>query len=593
MQRLKRSEIPTEETWNLTDLFGSHAVWENELTAIRQDIPSATQYQGHLDEGPTVLAVCLTAQEELQKRILRVAAYATFQLSTDSTEPSYQADTNRVSSLGTEVATALSFIQSEVIALPKDTVTKWIENDSTLTSFRFTLQDWLDAKPYTLAPNMEAALTSLSETLNAPQRIYSLSKGGDLTFHPAVDSEGQTHPVYEGGPQLSPDPVLRRNAYASFTAGLGAYRNTYAATFATEVNKNVALAKLRGYTSATHMLLHPHKVPVDVYHSVHDIIRTELAPHMRRYQKLRQELLGLENMYYCDLTVPIPGGPAVTYEQGKSWVTDALSVLGGEYHGIIRRAFAERWIDRSDNAGKRSGAYCNTVYGVHSYVFMTWANHIRPVFTLAHELGHAGHLSMAAKYQRQSNSRPPMSFIEAPSTMNELLLAQHLLRQYQDKEIRRSVIAGLMGTYHHNFVNHLLEGELQRRIYALAEIGTPITENVLTRTKGGILDEFWGEAVEIDEGARLAWMRQPHYYMGLYPYTYALGLSISTTVAQAIADEGQPAIERWTDVLKAGGTQTPTELAKLAGADITNSDVIRRAVAYVGTLVDEFEKTLV
>ncbi|MCL6452607.1 MAG: hypothetical protein K6T78_03145 [Alicyclobacillus sp.] len=176
--------------------------------------------------------------------------------------------------------------------------------------------------------------------------------------------------------------------------------------------------------------------------------------------------------------------------------------------------------------------------------------------------------------------------------MSTISSAQHLLRQYEDKDVRGSVIAGLMGTYHHNFVNHLLEGELQRRLYHLAEAGSPITEQVLTRTKGEILSEFWGDVLTVDDGARLAWMRQPHYYMGLYPYTYALGLSISTAAAQAIAEEGQPAIDRWVEVLKSGGTKTPAELAKLAGADITQPDVIRRAVAYVGTLVDEFEKTL-
>ncbi|MFZ5817857.1 MAG: oligoendopeptidase F [Bacillota bacterium] len=594
MQRLKRAEVPVEQTWNLDDLFGSREAWEAELDAIGRDIQTVTRYKGRLGEGPAVLAACLEAQEELHKRLHRVSAYANFRLSTDSTEPLHQADSSRVGALFARVMAAATFIKAEVLALPDGTVEGWIEADPNLASHRYQLRNWLEMKPHTLTPETEAALAALSEVLDAPHRIYALSKAADMSFEPALDAEGKAHPVYEGGPQLSPDPMLRRNAYASFTRGLAAYRNTYAATFATEVRKNVTLAKLRGYESATHMLLHPHKVSLEVYENVLDIIGKELAPHMRRYQRLRQRLMGLEKLLYCDLAAPLNPAdePEVSFAQGREWVLGALEVLGEEYHEIMRRAFAERWIDWSDNAGKRSGAFCNTVYGIHSYVFMTWSGRMRAAFTLAHELGHAGHLSLAGKYQRLSNVRPPLSFIEAPSTMNELLLAQHLLERSHDAKVRRSVIMGLMGTYNHNFINHLLEGELQRRIYRLAEGGRPVTEQLLSGVKGEILAEFWGDVMEIDEGARLLWMRQPHYYMGLYPYTYALGLTISTAAAQAIREEGQPAVDRWLAVLKAGGTMTTVELAQLAGVDITRPEPIRKAVAYVGSLVDELERSL-
>jgi oligoendopeptidase F len=146
-----------------------------------------------------------------------------------------------------------------------------------------------------------------------------------------------------------------------------------------------------------------------------------------------------------------------------------------------------------------------------------------------------------------------------------------------------------LGTYYHNFVTHLLEGELQRRIYRLAEEGVPITAQLLNEQKGEVLSNFWGDAVEIDDGARLTWMRQPHYYMGLYPYTYSAGLTISTAVAQKIREEGQPAVDRWLEALRAGDTLRPLELAKLAGVDMSTPEPIRTAVAYVGKLVDELE----
>lgn len=591
MTRLIRSEVPVQETWNLDDLFTSRDAWEAEVEAIRRDIETVTHYQGQLGESPRLLKACLDAKENLEKRLNRVTAYANFRLSTESTDAAHQADSTRANALFANVSAGVNFIKSEVLALPEGTVEQWLEQNEELSSYRHALQTMLDAKPYTLSPETEAVIAGLSEVLDSPFRVYSLSKGADMKFEPVTDDDGRTHAVYDGGAMASADPALRRKAYLSYTEGLSHYRNTYAATFAAEVKKNVALAKLRGHESAEHMLLHPHKVSLDTYRNVLNIIGTELAPHMRRYQKLRQRLMGLDNLLYCDLAAPLQDEAEVTWEQAQEWTLGALEVLGDEYHTLMRRAFNERWIDRSDNEGKRSGAYCNTVYGVHSYVFMTWENRMRPVFTLAHELGHAGHLSLAGKNQRLSHTRPGLSFIEAPSTMNELLLAEYLLQRSTDEKVRRSVIIGLMGTYNHNFVNHLLEAELQHRIYALAEAGKPITERVLTTTKGEILSEFWGDTVEIDEGAKLLWMRQPHYYLGLYPYTYALGLTISTAAVQGIREEGQPAVDRWLQVLKAGGTMTTTELAQLAGVDITSPDAIRKAVAYVGSLVDELEKS--
>src|SRR5699024_7949758 len=102
---------------------------------------------------------------------------------------------------------------------------------------------------------------------------------------------------------------------------------------------------------------------------------------------------------------------------------------------------------------------------------------------------------------------------------------------------------------------------------------------VLSEQKKETLEHFWGDTVKIDEGASLTWMRQPHYYMGLYPYTYSAGLTVSTAVAQKIKSEGKPAIDGWLNVLKAGGTMKPHELIKQVGIDMSKPDAIQDAVA--------------
>ena len=592
-ERLTRAEVPVEQTWNLADIFPTVEAWEAELAAVAGDIPTVTRYRGRLGDGAGVLLACLEALEKLQERFSRVASYASLSQSADGTSPANQAMAARAMSLGARIQSETSFIRSEILALPEGTVEGYLAREPGLARFSRFLDRILADRPYALSPETERALAALSEVLDAPAMIYRRSKSSDMTFEPVRDSRGNELPmafaIYEGHYERSPDTVLRRNAFASFTKGLKAYQNTYAATWATEVRKNVIMARLRGYPSAIEMILHQQEVPAGVYHRLHDIILGELAPHMRRYVRLRRKVLGLDRILYCDIEAPLDPefNPPTTFDRAAEIILKGLSVLGPEYTEIIASALQNRWIDWGDNIGKSTGAFCNSVYGVHPYILITWTNSLRDVLTLAHELGHAGHGVLSQRQHLLLNSRPSMFFIEAPSTLNSLLVADSILAETTDRRVRRWVIMQLLGIYYHNFVRHLIEGELQRRMYALAEKDEPITASVLSRVQGEILEEFWGGEVEIEDGARLTWMRQPHYYSGLYPYTYSAGLTIATEVARAIREEGEPAVKRWLEVLKAGGTRKPLELAEMAGVDMTRPEPIRAAVAYVGSLVDE------
>lgn len=591
-KRLTRAEVPEHLKWNLTDIFPDDAAWEKELAAVMADLPSVTMYQGRFAEGPAVLLACFEALENLSKRMAQVMSYASLKQSGDGTDPANQMGMGRAAAMAAQVGAATSFLRSEALSLPDGTLERYLEEEPRLQEFGRMIEKMLAEKPHMLQPETEMALASLSEVLNSPSLIYNRSKSADMTFEPILDSEGVSHPMsfamYEEAYEKSSDMVLRRNAYASFTKGLRAYQNTYGATWGTEVKKHVTMAKLRGYESATHMILHGQEVDPEVYHNLHDIILTELAPHMRRYVELRKQVLGLDKILYCDIEAPLDPefSPPATFEAASEIILKGLSVLGEEYAAIIEEGLKNRWIDLANNIGKSTGAFCNTIPGVHPYILVTWTDNMRSALLLSHELGHAGHGVLAQRNQRLSNARGSMFFVEAPSTINELLVGNYIKSQGDDPRMHRWLAMQLLMTYHHNFVRHLIEGELQRRIFAMAEQGQPITATVLSRVQGEILEEFWGDTVEIDEGARLTWMRQPHYYMGLYPYSYSAGLTVGTAVAQDILDEGQPAVDRWLEVLKAGGSKSPMELAQMAGVDMTKPDAIRKAVAYVGSLVD-------
>ncbi|OJE22931.1 oligoendopeptidase F [Bacillus thuringiensis] len=593
--RLVRAEVPNELKWDLSDLYKSNDEWHTALNILENAIQKLDAFKGRLHTNSTTLLNCLLLEEELLMKLTKLYSYANLKESTDRTNPVIQANSSKISALWTKVHTALSFIHNEILSFDEGTIEKYLTEETKLEPFRKSLLEILKKRQHTLSPETEEALAALGEVHSSPYKIYGMTKLADMDFTSIQDEQGNELPVsfalFESKYEFSPSAYIRRKAYSAFVSTLKRYKNTVATTYATEVKKQVTLSRLRKYESVTHMLLEPQKVPLEMYNNQLDIIYKELAPHMRRFADLKKKVLGLDQMLFCDLHAPLDPefNPTITYEEAATLIQDSLKVLGDEYSSIIQKGFKERWVDLADNVGKSTGAFCSSPYGSHPYILITWQNTMRGCFTLAHEFGHAGHFYLANKNQRIMNVRPSMYFVEAPSTMNELLLAQHLLATTDDKRMRRWVILQLLGTYYHNFVTHLLEGEYQRRVYALAEEGQALTATTLTEIKTNVLSTFWGDSVEIDEGAGLTWMRQPHYYMGLYSYTYSAGLTASTAVAQMIKDEGQPAIDRWLDVLRAGGTMKPLELMKHAGVDMSKPDAIRQAVSYVGSLIDELE----
>ncbi|WP_246943378.1 oligoendopeptidase F [Bacillus pinisoli] len=596
-KRLNRSEVPEELTWNLSDLLNSSQEWEEALEMIEKEATKIEKYKGLLHTGAKTLLDCLLEQEELAISMVKVSTYAYLKKAADSTNSENQSNSSKVSSLSSTVDAKLSFIESEILEFPEGLIETYLHEEEELEPFRIHLELLSKKKAHRFNPETEQVLAALGDVLQAPYQIFGMSKLTDMQFSPIEDEEGNELPVsfslFETRYEFSSETSLRRKAYDSFVSTLKQYKNTFAATYATEVKKQITLSKLRNYSSVTEMLLHPQQVTEEMYHNQLDTILKELSPHMRRYAALKKQVLGVDEMMFCDLKAPMDASfnPKVTYEEASKMILDSLQIMGDEYIEIMKKGLEDRWVDLSDNVGKSTGAFCSSPYGSHPYILITWQNTMRNVFTLAHELGHAGHFYLANKNQRIFNTRPSTYFVEAPSTMNEMLLAQHLFKNTSDHQMRRWLVLQLLGTYYHNFVTHVLEGEFQRRVYHTAEAGKALTADTLTEIKGNVLKEFWGDTVKIDEGAELTWMRQPHYYMGLYPYTYSAGLTASTAVSKMIQKEGQPVVDKWLEVLRAGGTMTPLELMQHAGVDMSKPDAIQTAVSYVGELIDDLEES--
>ena len=311
---------------------------------------------------------------------------------------------------------------------------------------------------------------------------------------------------------------------------------------------------------------------------------------MQKYVKLLQKERGLDKMLYSDLQIDLDPefAPKADLESATGYISEAVSILGEDYKNAILKAFPERWVDFPANAGKESGGFETTPYGLHPYILMSWTGVLPDVYTLIHELGHAGNFIKINENNSILTSEPSLYLIESPSTFNELLLTHSLEQKSDDPRMKRFAYTTMLtNTYFHNFITHLLEAAFQREVYTLVENGQTFDGDKLTQIKMDVQKRFWGDAVDIDENAGLTWMRQSHYYMGLYSYTYSAGLTIATQAYLKVLEEGQPAVDRWLEYISLGDQKAPMDAAKVAGVDVTTAEPLHNTIKFLNDTVDK------
>lgn len=590
---LKRSETEKKYTWDLTQIYKTKEDFNNDVKKLVDTMTNfIKEYKGKLSKAETI-AKAYKDMEKIYELSSRTSSYASLTLNEDFTNNESQKQVmefrNKISTLQSE----LSFFNSELIQQEEDVLKKAIELNA---DAKHSIEELLRDKPHTLSPESERVIAALSPAIEGNYDIYNTAKLVDMKFEP-YEVNGTSHPLsfnlFEGELEHILDTKERRAAFKAFSQGLENYKNTIAKAYSNHIQNEKIISDLRGYESVIDYLLAPQNVKQDLYNRQIDVIMEELAPHMRKYVKLLKKIHKLDKLTYADLKLDVDADfePEISIEDSKKYIYGALKVLGGDYEEMLQKAMDERWIDFVNNIGKSSGAFASSVAGVHPYILISWTSKMREVFVLAHELGHAGHFTLAGRNNSILNLWPSSYLIEAPSTMNEMLMANYLLKSNDDLRFRRWVLSSIISrTYYHNFVTHLLEAYYQREVYRKIDKGESVSEADLSNIFRSTLEKFWGEDVEITEGAELTWMRQPHYYMGLYPYTYSAGLTIATQVSQRILKGDETAVSDWRKVLSAGGTLNPIEFAKTAGVDITTDKALKDTIAYIGSVIDEIIK---
>lgn len=585
-----RKDVPVNETWDLSLIFAAEADFEAAVEKAKALADTLEKTYKNALTTPESIAGCLALYEELEILLYQTTSYTSLAVSVDYTDTEAQKKDAKMTALAAEIGSRLSFIESEIADAPEELIRAAMDKTGRAKHY---LAEILREKPHRLSAETEKVLAALSPVFNAPYDIYHMTKLADMKFG-SFTVNGREYPLgyslFEDEYEYEADTDVRRAAFRAFSDKLREYENTTAATYNTYLTQQRIMAKQRGFADMFEADLFTDHVTREMYDRQIDLITEKLAPAMRKYARLVGKMNKLDRVTFADLKLPLDAefDPRVTIGESREYVRSALSVLGQDYADMVDEAYDKRWIDFARNVGKETGGFCSSPYGCNSYILLSWNNRMADVFTIAHELGHAGHFRLCNGAQSLFDTNVSGYLIEAPSTMNELLLAQDLLRKNTDKRFRRWVLSSLIGhTYYHNFVTHLREAWYQREAMNIIEQGGAVNAETLSGIFRKNLETFWGDAVELTEGCELTWMRQPHYYMGLYSYTYSAGLTLATQAALNIAAEGESAVARWRAMLEAGSTRDPLGLAAIAGIDLSTPDALEHTIAYISGIIDK------
>lgn len=592
----RRNEVPEQLTWNLKALYAEPEDFVNAMTTLPEAAERfAEKYQGKIKESrePAFVLDAVKDYEKLMTVVSRVGLYSSLSYSADMSDPALQKQMQESGQIMARASAAISFYESELSEVAADVLA---EAKKLEPAYAVYLEDILAFKPHQLSPETEKVLASLSQALDLPSQMYETMKAADMRF-PNFTAEGKEHALsyvaYENNLCHETDTEIRRKAFAAFSETLGHYRHSTAAAYNAQVQQEKVMATLRGFDSVFDFLLFRQKVTREMYDRQIDVIMKELAPPMRRYAKLLQKAYGLEEMHYADLKLTLDPefSPQVTVEESKQYIADATGIMGERYQQMVMRYYDERWVDFAQNVGKSTGGFCAVIPEAQPYILLNWNGALSEVFTLAHELGHAMQGLLCYENNTVLQANFTLYDIEAPSTFHEMLLTESLLRQNKGPRFERWVLSSMIAnTYYHNYVTHLLEAAYQREVYKLVDQGVSLQADTLDELYLGVLKEFWGDAVILDPGAERTWMRQPHYYMGLYSYVYSASLTISTAMAMKLKAEGEKVVPDWIRYLSAGGPMPPAEHAAMVGIDITTDKPLKDSIRYIDDMITRIEE---
>ena len=599
----ERNEIDEQYRWDLSTLYASDEAFEEEFRKLDACIANVAAFAGKLTDAAAVHA-CFEADTALDLLLSDLFCYANLRRSEDTRAEDAQALYMRIYGKYVEAMTQTSFVRPELLSLPEETL-QAIRDDEAMRDYAYTMERLLRSKPHTLTADQEQLLASFGEVFAAPSEIADNLMDADMVFDSVTDKDGNEVEVSTSSYidlQMSGDRVLRENAFRSFYKGYRQHINTFAASYGGTVKGHVAEAAARHYESSRAMSMAHENVPGSVYDSLIEAVRDNL-PTMYRYVDFRKTMLGLDELHYYDVYAPLVSDLDVknTYEEAQELILKAIEPLGKEYGDVVCGAFRDRWIDVYPNKGKSSGAFSSGTYHSNPYILCNFTGSLNEVSTIIHEMGHSMHSWNSNRNQPPQYADYTIFVAEVASTVNENLLIHYLLEHTDEPKARMALLNQYLENFKGTVYRQTMFAEFEKAAHAMAENGEPLTPAALNALYGGLVEDYFGPELVMDDEVSCEWARIPHFYRPFYVYKYATSYSAAVALSEAILKEAREvgtetaladpdsAVRKYLKFLTLGGSMDPLDELKVAGVDLSTPAPVQAALVKFDEVLAEAE----
>ncbi len=599
----ERTELPAALTWNLEDLFKTEADWVKAREALAAQIAALPAHRGHLGDSAEALYRALDARAAAQLALSRVYVYAESRTNEDLRAARPRELMQAAQRLDVDLGTAVAWMRPEVLGIEASRLRGFVAADPRLAQWKVYLEEVLRWQLHTLSSGEEKLLANAANLTDAGANAYSILKDADLPYPTVTLSTGKQVRLDQSGFQLARASTVKADrdlAFEKFFGALQGYARTFGTTLDAQVKGHLFTARNRKFGSTLESSLFRNNVPTSVYTQLLADVRRNL-PTLHRYLKLRQKMLGLEQLRYQDLYVPVVGKVELSYtpEQAQALTLEAFAPLGKEYVAALKAGYQQRWTDYLPTTGKRSGAYSTGVYGVHPYQLLNFNGQYDDLSTLAHESGHSMHTWLANKAQPFATADYPIFVAEVASTLNEALLLDLMVGRARDDATRLALLGSRLDTLRTTLFRQALFAEFELKLHEAAEKDQPITGETLSALYLQIVREYYGHAqgiCQVDDLIGAEWTFIQHFYYDFYVFQYSTSMVASSSIAARILAEGKQgktaARDAYLAMLSAGGARFPMDLLKSAGVDMNSSAPFEAAMREMNATMDQMEKLL-
>lgn len=586
-----RNDIPSNLKWKTEHIYSDVGLWEKDYEYVENNL-DFSRFQGKLSDIDS-LCQCFKAIDDLSLIIEKLYVYASMKRDEDTRDSFNKGLMSRAQLLYVKFSSATSFMLPELTSLPEETLKAFAASEC-LKDHDYELKLILDKKPHVLSGETEKVLALGGQVFGGFREIFGMINNADLDFPSITTDDGElkiSHGVY-GLMLRSDNRPLREEVFKKYYACFEKLLNTITTTYAGNVSKDVFIARARNYSSCLDMALKNEDVTSDVYQNLIESVNSNLGL-LHRYTEQKKTALCLDEMHMWDVYVPIVDNAEIKldYEDAFKLVKKGLAPLGDDYAELLQNAHDNGWIDVLETPGKRSGAYSTGVYAFkHPYVLLNYQQTTNDIFTVAHELGHAMHTYFSNKYQPKGKADYTIFVAEVASTVNEVLLLKYLLKTSDDLRLKKFLLSYYTDMVKSTLFRQTMFAEFEYIVHDACEKGTPLTVDYLCDVYLNLNKRYYGDAVVSDKEISWEWARIPHFYNSFYVYKYATGIISAISIAERILSEGKPAVDDYKKFLSSGGSNSPVELLKIAGVDLTRKDAYAVAMKSFKDALDQFDE---